>query len=243
MWNVIGISFLAGMSTPLGGWFVLQFRHLSMRMMTTLLGMAAGIMVTVILTELMPTSLTAGSHELFLLGFTSGWLLMWGLKKSLGQLHKAEKLTNDKGAYLRMGWFIAIAIAIHDLPEGLAIGAGDAVEHHVGLFIALAIALHNIPEGMSIAAPLRLGGMAKAQVFWITLLTGLITPLGTIIAVWLFTISHAFIALSLAFASGAMAFVVAQDIFPEAWRLDKLTTLAGVCLGSALMIAMTLLHF
>ena len=243
MWDILGISLLAGMSTPFGGWLVLQFRRLSTRMMTVLLGMASGIMVTVVVTELIPTSLRSGSHRLFLLGFSLGWLMMWGLKKAVSAAMQKDRMPEESKIYLKMGWFIAIAMAIHDLPEGLAIGAGNAVEQQVGWIIALAIALHNIPEGMSIAAPMRLGGMSKPRVFWVTFLIGFVTPLGTMVATWLFTVAHSFIALSLAFASGAMAFVVAQDIFPEAWQLDKVATIVGVTLGSSLMMAMTLLHF
>ncbi len=243
MWDILGISFLAGMSTPIGGWLVLQFRRLSMRVMTILLGMASGIMVTVVITELIPTSIRSGSHSLFLLGFAAGWLMMWALKKVVAMAMQKEQVAEEAKVYLKMGWFIAIAMAIHDLPEGLAIGAGNAVEQQVGLFIALAIALHNIPEGMSIAAPMRLGGMSKPRVFWVTFLIGFVTPLGTMLAAWLFTVAHSFIALSLAFASGAMAFVVARDIFPESWQLDKSATVVGVTLGSALMMAMALLHF
>ena len=242
MWGVIGISFLAGMSTPLGGWLVLQIRRMSYRILTVLLGMAAGIMITVILSELIPASLSSGSHDLFLTGFVSGWLLMWGLKKIVGTFMKTRMVMGETGVYLKMGWFIAIAMAIHDLPEGLAIGAGNAIEHKIGLVIALAIALHNIPEGMSIAAPMRMGGVTRAKVLWVTFFTGLVTPLGTVAAIWLITVANAFIALSLAFASGAMAFVVAQDILPEAWHTDKFYAIAGAVSGSALMMAMTMLH-
>lgn len=242
VWILIGISFLAGMSTPLGGLIVVTARRLSRRSLTALLGMAAGIMLTVVVAELIPASLKAGGHTLFWPGVAGGWLLMWGLKRVVKAALPTQHDTSGTNAYLNMGLFIAIAIAIHDLPEGLAIGAGQAVEPRIGLMIALAIALHNIPEGMSVAAPMRMGGASRSRILFTTFLIGLVTPLGTAIAILLTHVANAFIALSLAFASGAMAFVVAQNILPEAWRADKRIAIIGTSVGSVLMMAIEWWH-
>lgn len=242
MGKIIFISFLSGLATPLGGWLVLQFRRLSEKVLALFLGLAAGIMVTVVLTELMPTSIRSGSHEIFIIGAGSGWLFMWTLRRLFVSIMGHHGMHGEKAAFLQMGWFITLAIALHDLPEGFAIGAGDAVQQELGMVIALAIALHNIPEGMSIALPLRLAGVPGWKVLWITLLAGITTPLGTIISLWLFSVSKIYVSLSLAFAGGAMIYVVSRDILPEALNANKLLAGVGVMAGALVMIAVSGLH-
>lgn len=242
MWEIIWISFLSGMATPVGGWMVLRFRRLSKNLLALFLGLAAGIMVTVVISELMPRSLQAGGQKQFWIGSIAGWLFMQILRAILQSIISNKWGKGDKAALLQMGWFITLAIALHDMPEGLAIGAGDAVQHEVGLIIALAIALHNIPEGMSIAVPLRMAGVNSWKVFWITFLAGLTTPLGTIIYLGLFTISPAFISGSLAFASGAMVYVVAQSILPEALQANKWVAMLGIGCGALIMALLSFIQ-
>lgn len=242
MWEIVGISFLSGMATPIGGWIVLRFRRLSEKWLGFFLGLATGIMLTVVFTELMPASLLSGGRELFVSGALSGWLMMHALRKLLNAGMKRQTTQQGKAAFLQMGWFITLAIALHDMPEGLAIGAGDAVHPDVGMVIALAIALHNIPEGMSIAIPLRLAGVQGWKILWITFLAGITTPLGTILSVGLLSISSAFISMSLAFASGAMAYVVAQSILPEALHAHKGAAMTGIAAGTAVIALLAGMH-
>lgn len=242
MGEIVWISFLSGMATPLGGWIVLGFHRLSERMLALFLGLATGIMAIVVLTELMPASIQAGSREGFVLGAVCGWIFMAVLRRVFHSAMANTGLNGEKAAFLQMGGFIALAIALHDLPEGLAIGAGDKVNPGIGVAIALAIALHNIPEGMSIAVPLRLAGVRGWQVIWVTFLAGLTTPLGTVISLWLFSVSDAFVSLSLAFAGGAMAYVVSRDILPEALLADKFFACLGAFAGTAVMIGLSALQ-
>ncbi len=241
MWQIGWVSLLAGMSTPLGAFVVLRFKRLSKGVLALFLGLAAGIMITVILTELMPTSIMTGGHQLFLEGAASGFVLMWIVRQITSRIVQHSTLHKEHAAFLQIGWFIALAIALHDLPEGLAIGAGDAVRPEIGLIIAMAIALHNIPEGMSIAAPLRLAGVKRRFVALITVLVGFVTPIGTVLSLWLFQVSTLFIALSLAFAAGAMMYVVARDILPESMTADRKNATVGTLVGAVAMTAMSML--
>ncbi|GAX89594.1 ZIP family metal transporter [Effusibacillus lacus] len=243
MWEIVGISFLTGLATPLGGWIVLRFRQLSPRLLALFLGLAAGIMITVVFSELMPNSIRSGSHEIFIVGMGGGWLFMLVLRWIFSAAMGHGNVHGDKAAYLQLGWFIALAIALHDLPEGFAIGAGDALNSNIGLIIALAIALHNIPEGMSIAIPLRLAGVSKGVVLWITILAGITTPMGTVLSLWLFSVSEFFISFSLAFAGGAMAYVVSRDILPEALQASVPSALFGMAGGGVVMLAVSELHW
>ncbi|MCF8564924.1 ZIP family metal transporter [Alicyclobacillus tolerans] len=242
VWTIVGISFLSGLSTPVGAWIVTRFQRLSREMLALLLGVAGGIMVTVVAVELMPTSIAVGGQRVFWAGAAAGWVFLWLLQKAFRHPDDTGGVEQQHAEYRKLGWLIAIAISLHDLPEGLAIGAGDAVTHQIGVVIALAIAFHNLPEGMSIGAPLVMAGVSKRRILWSTLLIGMITPLGTMFSIWLFSVSQVFIALSLAFASGTMAFVVAQDILPEAFRHSAWYTSAGAFGGTALMFAISALH-
>jgi zinc transporter, ZIP family len=243
MGAILWISFLSGMSTPVGGWIVLLFRKLSQSLLAIVLGITTGIMVTVVLTELMPASIRSGSHAVFIGGFVGGWGFLFVLRKILSGLLQTGKLGGNQAKFLQMGWFIALAIALHDLPEGIAIGAGGAIHKSMGFIIAFAIALHNIPEGMSIALPLYLARVSKLKIMVITVLTGLVTPMGTALSLWLFQISPSFISISLAFASGAMLYVVARDILPEAIDASLVYAGVGTVFGSGVMVlASVIIH-
>ena len=242
MWSVLWVSFLSGMSTPLGGLLATRFSIVTKEILGFFLGIAAGIMTTVILVDLMPASLQADrGRQLFAFGAVLGWVFMWVVRRAVAQRSHQMGSIGQKN-FRQMGIFIALAIGLHDLPEGLAIGAGHAVAPQIGLVIALAIALHNIPEGMSVAMPLLLSGMPRSKIVWLTTELGLITPLGTLLSLGLFHISQGFIAVALAFASGSMAFVVARDIFPEALAAKVRFALAGLLSGALLMIAVHAIH-
>lgn len=243
MWNILIASFLSGMSSPVGAWLALRFGRVTHKQLAFFLGLAGGIMITVILTELSPASIQSGGRSLFFIGVTLGWLSMWVLGKVTSKFATHPHSTEIQAEnFLRIGWFIAIALAIHDLPEGLAIGAADAIHPKIGLLIALVIALHNIPEGMSIALPLYLGGIPKRKVLWITFWIGWVTPLGTLLALALLHISTLFISLSLAFACGTMAFVVAVEILPEAFHAQWRYSGYGLLSGAVVMSLASMLH-
>jgi ZIP family zinc transporter len=226
---ILTVSFLSGLATPLGALVVLRFRTLSPRMLGFILSLASGVMVTVVLTELAPTSLRTGGLPVFAFGCGSGLVAM----SLTADLWKSGNSSLSR--LRRTGQSIALAIAVHDLPEGMAIGAGHAIAAKLGLITALAITLHNMPEGMCIAAPLAMAGVGRGRILGLTLLISCITPLGTLVPVLLGTVSPKVSAFVLAFAAGAMLYVVVQDTFPESWRSGKGPAIAGLLLGGAMM--------
>ena len=143
------------------------------------------------------------------------------------------------------GIVMACAIALHNMPEGMVIGAsyaGDAGEivSGSGFVIAVIIGLHNIPEGMAVSVPLISGGMSKGRAVMITALSGAPTIIGAIIGYTLGLISPVWLALSLSFAGGAMLYVVFGELLPEAilmWRskLPALFMLIGTLVGLLLV--------
>ena len=138
------------------------------------------------------------------------------------------------------GLVMAFAIALHNFPEGMVIGASyanDAANGGAGgLAVAIVIGLHNVPEGMSVAVPLAAGGMKKWRATVLTALTGAPTILGAMLGYFLGTLSPVSLAISLSFASGAMLYVVFGELLPESilmWRskAPAIAMLAGLLVG------------
>lgn len=135
---------------------------------------------------------------------------------------------------LHCGLFLAIGIALHNLPEGLAIGAGYSNSAALGATIALSLALHNIPEGMVTAAPLLLSGMNKWRVLGIATAAGLVTPVGTFIGAALISISPEFISVAMALAAGAMIYIVSDELIPQSHEYHSHAANFGLVMGFVL---------
>jgi len=140
------------------------------------------------------------------------------------------------------GTVMAFAIALHNLPEGMVIGAsyaahpGENLYSGSGLILAVVIGLHNIPEGMAISVPLVSGGMPRAKAVFITALSGAPTIIGALIGYYMGTISPASLALALSFASGAMLYVVFGELLPESilmWKskIPAFAVIVGIIVG------------
>ena len=174
MGSIILTGLIAGLGTTLGAVLVLLCGHLRSRTFSLLLGLAAGVMLAVIFFDLLPAALSRGRLVQCLEGILAGLFFI----AVVDLFFDPDDWANNAGRrYLAMGYLIASGIAIHDLPEGLAIAAGYAEPLTLGPLLALAIGLHNIPEGMATAAPLRAGGMNAGRVLALNLLVSLVTPL------------------------------------------------------------------
>ncbi len=170
---------------------------------------------------------------------------------SLEELTHANHLQEHReGRQPRSGLFLAglvmaAAIALHNMPEGMVIGAsfarsaGEILLNRGGLTMAIVIGLHNIPEGMAVAVPLISGGMSKPRSVIVTALTGAPTILGAIIGYTLGTVGPLALALSLSFASGAMLYVVFGELLPESilmWRSKVPAAAAIIGMMTGLLI-------
>ena len=147
------------------------------------------------------------------------------------------------------GLVMLTAIALHNLPEGMVIGASYALEPDVtanlfsgsGFIMAIVIGLHNIPEGMAVSVPLVSGGMKKVKAVSLTALSGVPTVLGALLGFLLGGINEVMLVISLGFASGAMLYVVFGELLPEAilmWKskLPALSVFAGLLVGFLLVL-------
>ena len=112
-------------------------------------------------------------------------------------------------------------IAIHNFPEGLAIGSGFEASIKLGYAVALAILLHDIPEGISMAVPMKSGGMSKIKAVILTLLSGVTTGIGAFFGALVGGVSNSVIGICLAFAAGAMLYIVSGELIPESNKIYK----------------------
>ena len=240
--NIIVLSLLAGVvGMGLGGLITAVFGNRTEKMVSIFLSFAGGVMVSIVLIELIPEAIEYSNIWVTIIGVAIGAVMVLALNdvmdkfsrtdKSKSKLHESyteffhsEGIT-EKGAaqksMLRSGMIMLFAIALHNVPEGLAMGAAGYHDAALGLTIAIMIGLHNIPEGMAIAAPLISGGLSKPKSLMLIMLTGATTVVGAVAGVLLGGISYTMLALSFAVASGAMLYVVFGEILPQSIVTNK----------------------
>jgi len=218
--NVLILSTLAGLATALGGLVVLVKKP-GKRLLGALMGLAAGVMLGLSFLKLLSEALDITGLHVAVLGFGAGAILMSILDFALPHLHFS---VDEKGLIpsrtLKSSTLIAIGISLHNFPEGLAVAASYAYLPKLGLIMAVAMAVHNIPEGMAIALPLQASGSSRLHAFKIALLSGIVEPLGALVASLflgsLLTLVPDIIPFGLAFAAGVMVLVTLDELLPVA---------------------------
>jgi len=211
------VSLIAGLATGLGAIPVIIFKDIPHRIYDALLGFAAGIMLSAAAFSLIVPALREGGLGPTVLGIILSALFIFFIEKAIPHLHPHfSQQSGQKGLSLKRGILMAAAIAIHNFPEGLSVGVGYASgRENLGLVLAIAIAIHNIPEGLAVAAPLRKAGLSRVKSLVITTLSGLVEPVAALIGISLMSVSQAILPFGLAFAGGAMIYVVSDELIPE----------------------------
>lgn len=227
-------SLLAGMATAFGCLVVLTAGTPGRRALAVMLGGAAGVMLAVVLLDLLPAALQAGSPLEAGVGTLSGIGILWLLDRALASRPTVTPL-NRITAYRRLGYLMATGIALHDLPEGVAIAGAYAAGGSLGPLLALSIALHNIPEGIATAAPLQMGGLRRRQVLIINIIVSLFTPLGTLLGLFLIHLSPRHLSLLLALAAGGMTYLIKDELLPAAQYQSPFFCWLGVLCGYFLL--------
>lgn len=236
-------------TTALGALPALVLRGIPQRVEDSLLGLAAGMMLAASAFSLLLPGLEAGAEILggeplgagvVVIGMALGVLLMLGLDEFTP--HEHDKLGPCGPGYERCGriWLFVFAIALHNLPEGMAIGVsfsqGDMT---VGLPLTTAIALQDIPEGLAVALAMRSAGFTPAVAVLVAAASGVLEPLGALLGVGLSSGLAVAYPIGLGLAAGAMIFVVSHEVIPETHRNGHQTPATlGLMAGFALMMVL-----
>jgi ZIP family zinc transporter len=236
-------------ATALGAVPALFLRNLPQRLEDTLLGFAAGMMLAASAFSLLMPGLEAGTAILgsaglgaaaVVTGMMLGVLLMLGLDRFTP--HEHDKTGPCGPGQERCGrlWLFVFAIALHNLPEGMAVGVGFAhADMSVGLPLATAIALQDIPEGLAVALALRAAGFPAVLSVLVAGLSGALEPIGALLGLGLSSGLAAAYPIGLGLAAGAMLFVVSHEVIPETHRNGHQTAATvGLMGGFALMMVL-----
>ena len=209
-----------GGSTVFGVLLGFLFQKIPHKFNDAILGFAAGIMLAAAVLGLIVPSMEAGNIWITVAGILVGAIFLNFADKITPHLHHItgvgeEQHPEAQNSINKILLFV-MAIAIHNLPEGIAAGVGFGSENvSNAITVALGIALQNIPEGMIIVSPLILAGVKKSRVFAIASLTGVVEVLGTLIGFFAVSIATAILPFALAFAGGTMIYVVSDEMIPE----------------------------
>lgn len=247
----LGLAFLhsllaGGVGTALGAVPVLFVRRITPRAESALAGFSAGVMLAASFVALLLPALALVQHEdagpfaswPVLLGVALGALAIDLLHRTAPHEHFGKGHEGAAGSAVPRVWLFAIALALHNVPEGLAVGVGVASgDAQVSLPVTLGIAVQNVPEGLIVAVAFLAAGYRKSQALLVTLATGLVEPIGAIIGYGFVQVVTSAMPSALAFAAGAMVYVVSHEIIPESHREGRSTMATfGVVLGVLAML-------
>ncbi len=219
--TLLGLLF-GTFGTTIGGIIGANFKSPSNRFLSFILQFAAGLMSAIICFDLIPEAMEISNISNIVIGIFLGIISMILCDNLVKKIYK--KKGNNKGknnSLLKTGIIVGIGLAIHNLPEGLAIGSGFESSLKLGYSLALAIAFHDIPEGISMAVPMKNGGMSKTKAIILTILSGITTGIGAFFGAIVGGISKDVISICLAFAAGAMLYIVSGELIPESNNIYK----------------------
>jgi ZIP family zinc transporter len=218
IWLGAVASLAAGLATGAGALPVLFTRRISDRLLDVMLGFSAGVMLAATSFSLIVPALDLGGPWVAVLGLILGALVLHLVDRFIPHFHLYIGAEGPPSKLSKV-WLFVIAITIHNFPEGLAVGvsfgSGDAA---AGLVIALAIGLQNMPEGLAVALPLLREQYSRSKSLGYATLTGLVEPVGGLLGVALISVFQPILPWGLAFAAGAMLFVVSDEMIPESHR-------------------------
>ncbi len=240
--------------TALGAALVFVFKTVNKKVLDTMLGFAAGVMIAASFWSLLAPAIEmaeqSGKGPAWIpafVGFILGAGFLWLVDKTLPHLHLGFPRSEAEG--IKTGWqrsiLLVLAITLHNIPEGLAVGvAFGAVGAGIpsatlagALALALGIGIQNFPEGTAVSAPLRREGFSRLKSFWYGQLSGFVEPIAGVIGAALVLLIKPLLPYALSFAAGAMIYVVVEELIPES-QLEKNTDMAtiGTILGFSVMM-------
>jgi ZIP family zinc transporter len=241
--------------TSLGAAMVFLFKNLNQKVLDGMLGFAAGVMVAASYWSLLAPAIEMSENGPLPSwvpatgGFLLGAIFLRGVDALLPHLHLFGKMSEAEG--IKTTWrrtvLLALAITLHNIPEGLAVGvAFGAVAHDLpsaslagAMALALGIGIQNFPEGAAVSIPLRREGISRSKAFVVGQFSGMVEPMAGVLGAVAVIYAAPLLPWALAFAAGAMIFVVVEEVIPEAQRAGNhdLATM-GAMLGFAVMMTL-----
>jgi zinc transporter, ZIP family len=236
------LTSIAGLSTTIGSLIGLAFKRENIKFMSFVLGFAAGVMVGISFFELLPLGFEEIGFLRASLAFIAGFILIFIIDyfiphEYIGQKERIDDITDKK--LLRTGLFVALGIAIHNFPEGMATFYSSLVNTKLGIAIAIAIAIHNIPEGIAVSAPIYKATGSKRKAFLWSFLSGIVEPIGAILTAFILLPFLNFIILGYILSSiaGLMVFISIDELLPisKSYGLSHIPILSFIA-GMIIMI-------
>jgi len=243
--TVAAIGTLAGiLGTGIGGLISVITCNRPGRTLSFMLAFAGGIMLAVVFVDLFPEALSLGGVHTSLVGLALGVLLLLLLDMYLPHSHFLSlDCHSQKDRFLQSSVLLGLGVAMHNFPEGLAIGAGYTVSEHLGLGLAVIIALHNIPEGMAMGGPMKAANIDNSRILLWSSLAGVPMGIGALVGALLGSVSPSMLSLALGAAAGAMLYITFDELLPGAHDLDQghaptFGAVAGAVLGVLLILTL-----
>ncbi len=253
VWQAFLATLFTWFMTSAGAVPVFFTKEVNPKVMDGLLGMAAGVMIAASFWSLLAPAITLSEDMGYpgwgppLVGFLAGGAALWGIDRLLPHLHPGLAMSDAEGVSTswRRSTLLVLAITMHNFPEGLAVGVafGAAAAEIPGatvagaVALALGIGLQNLPEGTAVAMPLRREGLSRFKCFMYGQLSGMVEPIAGVLGASVVIVMRPFLPYALAFAAGAMIYVVAEELIPEAQRRgDTDIPTIGVMVGFAIMM-------
>jgi ZIP family zinc transporter len=252
------LSTFAGLSTVIGALIAFGIKRPRKLFLPFALGLSGGVMLYVSFVELFPDAVEGAGEAKAILAFFAGVVFIAIIDLIIPEMenphHFQDGRRHGRGredaegvctpAMMRTGMFTALAITIHNFPEGIATFATALTDINLGVVIAFAIALHNIPEGISVSVPLYCATGSKKTALKYSFISGLAEPLGAVIAylVLMPFLNDAMLAVLLACVAGIMVYISVDEIIPAAYSYGKShIVVIGVVMGMAIMAASLLM--
>lgn len=228
--SVLSAVFLPFLGTVIGAAFVFFLKgQMPRRVQRALMGFAAGVMVAASIWSLIIPAMDQSAHMgklAFLPAFIGVWcgvLFLLFLDRVIPHLHLNSSRPEGKTSSLGKSAMMVLAVALHNFPEGMAVGVvaagwlagNESISATAALALSLGIAIQNLPEGAIISMPLKSNGMKRGRAFGYGVLSGIVEPIGAILTILLAQLAVPILPYLLSFSAGAMLYVVVEELIPE----------------------------